>query len=164
MTRIGALVSGASLGAGGRAGDNVVAGVGTVVSGAVAAVAGTVSGGFGHSLGTAVLVGLVHSGPVAWVIGAVGGAAVTGAALYLGKDALRDGLKRMTLAPAIARMALLRIDRIKREGRAECRRHVQDELARLFEQADVVGRTAEAIWSRLVPMLGAQLAPAPPGG
>jgi hypothetical protein len=153
------VLGGGSLGAGGRAGDHVVAGVGTVVSGAVAAVAGTVSGGFGHSLGTAVLVGLVHSGPVAWVIGALGGAVVSGAMLYLGKDALRDGLKRVTLPSAVARMALLRIERLKREGRAECRRLVADGLGRHFEEADVVGRTAEAISSRLVPMLGHRLDP-----
>jgi len=159
---VSTVLSGGSLGAGGRAGDNVVAGVGTVVAGAVAAVTGTVSGGFGHSLGTAVLVGLVHSGPVAWVIGALGGAVVSGAVLYLGKDALRDGLKRVTLPSAVARMALLRIDRVKREGRAQCRRHVADELGRHFEEADVVGRTAEAISNRLAPMLGDRLSP--PGG
>jgi hypothetical protein len=109
-----------------------------------------------------VLVGLVHSGPVAWVIGALGGAVVSGAVLYLGKDALRDGLKRVTLPSAVARMALLRIDRIKREGRAQCRRHVADELGRHFDEADVVGRTAETISSRLAPMLGDRLSP--PGG
>jgi len=71
-------------------------------------------------------------------------------------------LKRVTLPSAVARMALLRIDRVKREGRAQCRRHVADELGRHFEEADVVGRTAEAISNRLAPMLGDRLSP--PGG
>jgi hypothetical protein len=159
LARVGDAASGAALHAGTRAGDNVATGVGAVVSGAVATVAGTVSGGFGHTLGTALLVGVVHSGPVAWVIGAMAGAIVTGAALYLGKDTLRDGLKRVSLPAPVARLALLRIDTIKREGRERCRTMVRDELARHFETAGVVERTAGAIWSRLVPLLGDRLLP-----
>lgn len=156
-TAVGGAASGVALRAGTRAGDQVAAGVGAIVSGAVATVSGTVSGGFGHSLGTALLVGAIHSGPVAWVVGAVGGALVAGAALYVGKDALRDGVKRVSLPPGVAKLALLRIDAIKRDGRARCRTAVCEGLGRHFECDAVVERTAAAIWSRLLPLLGAQL-------
>jgi len=161
LARVGGAASSASLRAGDRVGDNVATGVSAVVTGALGAVAGTVSGGFGHTLGTALLVGLFHSGPVAWVIGAVVGAVATGAGLYLGKDKLREGVKRVSLPAPVAKLALIRIDKVKREGREQCRRMVRDELARHFETNQVVERTAEAIWSRLLPVLGERLRPQP---
>jgi hypothetical protein len=161
LARIGGAATGASVRAGDRAGDAMVTGIGAVVSGAVAAVAGTVSGGFGHSLGTALLVGFVESGPVGWLIGAVVGAVVAAGTLYLGKDALRDGVKRVSLPAPLAKLALLRIDKIKRDGREQTRRLVRDELVSHFEKDAVVERTAEAIWSRLMPVLSERLRPDP---
>jgi hypothetical protein len=159
LARIGGAATGASVRAGDRAGDAMVTGIGTVVSGAVAAVAGTVSGGFGHSLGTALLVGFVESGPVGWLLGAVVGAVVAAGTLYLGKDALRDGVKRVSLPAPLAKLALLRIDKIKRDGREQTRRMVRDELVQHFEKDAVIERTAEAIWSRLMPVLSERLRP-----
>ena len=43
------------------------------MSAAVAIGLGTISGGFGKSLGVAILVGVVHSGPLAFVVGALVG-------------------------------------------------------------------------------------------
>jgi hypothetical protein len=69
----------------------------------------------------------------------------------------------VSLPPAVARMALLRMDAVKRAGRERCRRNVNDELARHFASGRVVERTADAIWSRLVPELGGRLGDAQPG-
>jgi hypothetical protein len=42
-----------------------------------------------HTLGTALLVGIVHSGPVGWLLGALGGGALAGAACISDATALR---------------------------------------------------------------------------
>jgi hypothetical protein len=159
LARVGGAASSASLRAGGQVGDNVAAGVSTVVTGTLGAVAGTVSGGFGPTLGTAVLVGIIHSGPIAWVVGAVAGAVATGAMFYLGKDKMREGVKHVTLPASVLKLVLIRIEKVKREGREQCRRMVRDALTRHIEANQIVERTVEGIWSRLAPELGERLHP-----
>jgi Protein of unknown function (DUF2868) len=160
LARAGGAASSASRQAGDRMGGNVATGVSAAVTAAVGAVAGTLSGGFGHALGTAVLLSVIHSGPIAWVVGAVAGAVAAGAILYLGKDKLREGVKRVSLPAPLLKLALLRIEKVKSEGREQCRRMVRDELARHIETEQVVERTAEGIWSRLAPELSERLRPA----
>jgi hypothetical protein len=140
-----------------QVGDVLVTGVGGAVTAAVAVVAGTVSGGFGHSLGTALLVGLVHSGPVGWLLGALGGGTLAGAGLYLGRDRLRDGMKHVVLPPFAAKAALWRFRSIKAAGREQCVRTVRQAIGGELEQ--VAQRIGERIWRRLEPRLGERLRP-----
>ena len=140
-----------------QVGGVLVTGVGGAVTAAVAVVAGTVSGGFGHSLGTALLVGLVHSGPVGWLLGALGGGTLAGASLYLGRDRLRDGMKHVALPPFAAKAALWRFRSIKAAGRAQCVRTVRDAIG--GELGEVAQRISERIWQRLEPRLGERLRP-----
>lgn len=160
--RVRTAVDGASVTAGtaigDRVGDVLASGVGGTVTAAVAVVTGTVSGGFGHSLGTALLVGIVHSGPVGWLLGAIGGGVVAGAGLYLGRDRLREGLKHVRLPPFAARAALWRIRSIAAAGRERCVTAVRQAID--GELDAVVTRIADRIWQRLEPRLGEQLRPA----
>ncbi|HWP65650.1 MAG TPA: DUF2868 domain-containing protein [Candidatus Limnocylindria bacterium] len=159
--RVQAAVDGASSGAGAavseQVGNVLTTGFGSVVTGATAVVAGTVSGGFGHALGTALLVGIVHSGPVGWLLGALGGGALAGAGLYLGRERVREGVKRVTLPPFVAKLALLRFRTLKKAGREQCVRDVRHAIAGELE--DVVQRISERIWQRLEPRLGERLRP-----
>jgi hypothetical protein len=135
----------------------LASGVSGAVTAATAMVAGTVSGGFGHSLGTALLVGIVHSGPVGWLLGALGGGALASAGLYLGRERLRDGVKRIALPPFAAKAALLRFRSIKAAGREQCVRDVR--LAIAGELEAVAQRISERIWERIEPRLGERLRP-----
>jgi hypothetical protein len=159
--RVRAAVDTASSSAGAALSDQVggvlVTGVGGAVAAAVAVVAGTVSGGFGHALGTALLVGLVHSGPVGWLLGALGGGTLAGAGLYLGRERLRDGMKRVALPPFAAKAALWRFGSIKAAGREQCVRTVRQAIGGELEQ--VAQRISERIWQRLEPRLGERLRP-----
>jgi len=140
-----------------QVGGMLATSLGGAVTAATAVVAGTVSGGFGHTLGTALLVGIVHSGPIGWLLGALGGGALAGAGLYLGRDRLRAGVKRMTLPPFAAKAALLRFRSIKAAGREQCVRAVRQAIAGELEE--VTRRISERIWERLEPRLGERLRP-----
>ncbi len=154
---VGSASSTATARVGDHVGSTVAAGVATAVSTAVGVVAGTLSGGFGQSLGTAILVGVVHSGPLGWVLGALGGAALAGAGFYLGRDALVGNLKRVSLPRAVARAAIGRLDTVKRDGRERCRRAVREALATQLEGS--IDRIAEGLWQRLEPLLGERVRP-----
>jgi hypothetical protein len=159
--RVRAAVDTASSSAGAALSEQVggvlVTGVGGAVAAAVAVVAGTVSGGFGHALGTALLVGLVHSGPVGWLLGALGGGTLAGAGLYLGRERLREGMKHVPLPPFAAKAALWRFGSIKAAGREQCVRTVRQAIGSELEQ--VAQRISERIWQRLEPRLGERLRP-----
>jgi hypothetical protein len=157
LQAVGSASDAASSTLGDRVGAGMATSVAAIVSTAVGVIAGGVSGGFGHSLGTAILVGLVHSGPLAWILGAIGGAALAGAGFYLGRDALRDGVKRVPLPRVVTRSSLWRLDRVKRTGRERCQRAVHEALSTQLEAA--IGRIAEGIWQRLEPQLGERLRP-----
>jgi len=122
----------------------------------VAVVAGTVSGGFGKALGVAVLVGVVKSGPVAWVVGAVGGLVMATAGWWLGRERLSRGIKQVSLPGAVARAVLWpgRLDRLLAEGRERCRTSVREAVDRSLEP--LTPQIATQIWQRLKPMLGEQ--------
>jgi hypothetical protein len=139
---------------GDRLGTDIGAVVAGVVSTSVAMVVGTVSGGFGKSLGVALLVGIVHSGPVGWVIGAVGGLVAAGATLWAGRDALRQGIEETYLPAAVLKVALWssRFERILAEGRARCAESVRRSLAVDMEPlSEAIG---DHVWSGLRVALG----------
>jgi hypothetical protein len=124
------------------------------VSTSVAIVVGTLSGGFGNSLGVALLAGLVHSGPVAWVIAAVGALLATGAANALGRDKLRQGVKTVPIPAAVLKVAIWskRYERLIAGGRKKCEELVRESLASQMNQLSSV--IADHLWDRLKPFVG----------
>ena len=139
---------------GDRLGMDIRAVVAGVVSSSAAMVVGTVSGGFGKTLGVALLVGIVHSGPVAWVIGAVGGLVAAGATLWAGRTVLRQGIEDMHLPAAVLKVALWssRFERVIAEGRTRCAESVRKSLAVDMEPlSEAIG---DHVWSGLRVALG----------
>ena len=83
------LSRGSQGGLGNSLGRELGAAVGAAVTAGVSLVVATISGGFGHHLGAAILVGLLHTtGPVAFLIGGLGGLGVAAAGWYMGRDQL----------------------------------------------------------------------------
>jgi hypothetical protein len=144
----------ATLTFGAKIGGDIAAAVGGIVALAMAGVLGTVSGGFGEVIGVEVLVGLVESGPVGWVIGAVGGLIVAGAAFFLGRDKLRQGLETVPIPAPVLRVALWRrrFDRIVAEGRRKCSAAVREALTERIDP--LAGRISERVWHGLRPVVG----------
>jgi hypothetical protein len=151
---VGSASSRASSHVGERVSGDLASLVAGTVSTSVAIVVGTLSGGFGHSLGVALLAGLVHSGPVAWVIGAVGALLATGAAYALGRDKLRQGIKAVPIPAAILKVAIWnkRYERLIAEGRKKCEESVQESLASQMNQLSSV--IADHLWDRLKSIVG----------
>jgi hypothetical protein len=84
-------------------GDAIGATVTAAVTGAVA----TISGGFGKTLGVAIISGLLGtSGPVGLLIGGIAAAAVVGGAYLLGRDHVTSAIKGWRLPAAIVAIAL----------------------------------------------------------
>ena len=151
---VGAASSVAALALGDRVSGDLATLVAGVVSASVAIVVGTVSGGFGHALGTALLVGLVHSGPLAWLVGAVGGFVATVAVFWVGRDQLRDGLKAVPLPAAVLKLALWRgrWDALLADGRRRCDVAVREALAARMEPLS--GTIADHVWHGLRALVG----------
>src|SRR5205085_10623477 len=104
-------------------GDSLTDSVGMAVSGAVALATGTISGGFGKAFGVAVLVGVVHSGPLAFAVGAVGGLVAAGAGFWFGRDAVTVALKEYELPAWLSKVVLSesRMRQVVDEGREKIR-------------------------------------------
>lgn len=136
--------------------------VSRAVTTAVALVAGSVSGGFGQSLGMALLVALFGTtGPVGFLIGALVGLATAGGALWLGRDRMQEGVKRVDLPGVVVRTALRkqRFERLVAEGRERCLATVRglttDKLEPLTDEM------ADQIWRRVKPVLAEAAGPGP---
>lgn len=128
--------------------------VGAAVSAGVGLVLATLSGGFGHHLGAAVLVTLLHTtGPVGFLIGGLGGVAVAVLAWYLGRDRFASGMRGVELPRAVARIALRdgALAKLVAQGRAQCATAVREKLGAELEP--LVPRLAEEIWAKLRPAL-----------
>ena len=128
--------------------------VGTAVGAAVAAgvslVVATISGGFGSHLGAAVLVGLLHTtGPVAFLIGGLGGLGLAAMSWYMGREQLAQRMKTLSLPSSIARVVLRdsALERLSEQGREQCRSAVRERLD--TELAPLVPQLAEEIWAKL---------------
>ncbi len=140
---------------GDRVGGDVATMVGSVVSASVAVAVGTVTGGFGEVLGIALLVGVLETGPLGWIVGALVGLVGTGAALWLGRDAIRDGVKTVRLPSRVVKLATLsagRYERIIRDGRTKCGTAVRDALSGKLDE--LAGTIADQVWTRLAPVVG----------
>lgn len=135
---------------GGSVGREISNAVGAAVSAGVGLVAASLSGGFGHHLGIAVLVALLHtSGPVGFLVGGLGGAAVAAAGWYGGREWLARAMKRLRLPRPLARIALRQraLERLVVQGREQCGRAVRERIAE--ELAPLVPRVAEEIFAKL---------------
>ena len=151
---VGAASSQAATHVGDRVSGNLAAIVAGTVSTSVAIVVGTLSGGFGSSLGVALLAGLVHSGPVAWVIGAVGALLATGATFALGRDKLRQSVKSIPIPATALKVAIWtnRYERLIADGRKKCEESVRESIASQMNQLSSV--IADQLWGRLKPVVG----------
>jgi hypothetical protein len=141
---------------GGAVGREISTAVGAAVSTAVGLVLATVSGGFGHHLGAALLVTLLHTtGPIGFLIGGLGGLAVAVAGWYLGRDRVAEGMRGVRLPRAVARIALRdgALKKLIAQGRAQCASAVREKLAAELEP--LVPKLAEEIWTTLRPALPA---------
>jgi hypothetical protein len=121
---------------------------------AAGAVVGTVSGGFGSHVGAAILVALLHTtGPVGFLIGAVGGAVAAAAALWAGRERVREAIRSLPLPGAAVRLALPggRFERIVAEGRERCRRAVRELVGTKLEP--LTDELADQVWARVKPLL-----------
>jgi hypothetical protein len=135
--------------------------VGSAVSGAIALVSGTLSGGFGHSVGAAVLVSLLHTtGPVAFLIGAVVGLAAAGGTLYLGRERAAAASKRVRLPAWAARLLLRpkRLERLIERGRDRCRTSVRERIEADLEP--LTPEIAQQVWRKVRPLVAERLRPA----
>jgi hypothetical protein len=121
---------------------------------AVGAVAGTLSGGFGAHLGAAILVALLHtSGPVAFLIGALGGTLVAAGALVVGRERVREAVRGASLPGPLVRLALrrARFERLVVNGRERCAASVRELVGAKLEP--LTDELAEQVWARVKPLL-----------
>ena len=146
--------------AGDRVGSDFATVVTTVVSGSIAVAVGTISGGFGETLGMALLIGVVESGPIGWIIGAIGGLIASVGALAVGRRKLRESLKDVPLPAAVVKAALWtrRFDRLIAAGRNKCDESVRNTLAQHLEQFS--STVADQVWKRLRTLVGESQRPA----
>jgi hypothetical protein len=136
--------------------------IGSAVSGAVALAAATLSGGFGKTLGAAVLVSLLHTtGPVAFLVGAVVGLAAAGGALYLGRERSVAALRGVRLPAWTARILLRhrRLERLLGEGRERCRAAVRGNVEAELEP--LTPEIAHQVWLEVRPLVAERYRPAP---
>jgi hypothetical protein len=136
--------------------------IGSAVSGAVALAAATLSGGFGKTLGAAVLVSLLHTtGPVAFLVGAVVGLAAAGGALYLGRERSVAALRGVRLPAWTARILLRRrrLERLVGEGRKRCRAAVRGNVEAELEP--LTPEIAHQVWLEVRPLVAERYRPAP---
>jgi hypothetical protein len=141
---------------GGAVGREISNAVGASVSAGVGLVVATLSGGFGHHLGAAILVALLHtSGPIGFVIGGVGGLAVAAAGWYLGRERLARSMRGVALPKSVARLVMRdrALQKLVTQGREQCRASVRERLG--AELDPLVPRLAEEIWTKLRPVLAA---------
>jgi hypothetical protein len=124
--------------------------VGAAVTTGVSLVVASLSGGFGHHLGAAILVTLLHTtGPVGFLIGGLGGLVAAVAGWYVGRERLTAGIKGMALPGPLARLALREgaLNRLIVQGRTQCRDAVGARIA--AELAPLVPQLAEATFAQV---------------
>lgn len=135
-------------------GDGLTRMIGSTVSAAVALVAGAVSGGFGKSLGIAIVATLLGtSGPIGFLIGAIGALVVASGAFILGRNRATEALKGMPLPGMLLRTALwpARFDRVLRDGREKCHASVREMIESKLEP--LTPEISEQIWRSVRPLL-----------
>jgi hypothetical protein len=138
----------------GEIGQRLARAIGSAVAGAVSMAVGTVSGGFGHSLGIAIVTSLLHvTGPVGFLIGAVTGLVLVGGAYLVGRERATDAVMNVRLPPIAARTALgtARLERLVAHGRERCHFAVRERIGEKLEP--LAQQIAHQIWQRVRPLL-----------
>ncbi|MGE5237599.1 MAG: DUF2868 domain-containing protein [Chloroflexota bacterium] len=127
--------------------------IATVITGTIA----TVSGGFGKSLGVAVISVLLHaSGPVGWLVGAIIGLLVAGGVAWATKDRISDAVKEYSM-PSFVTKRILSRERLAEkveEGRLKIFTEVKAEVQRQLNQA--LGTMEEALLLNMIKVLKSQ--------
>jgi hypothetical protein len=128
--------------------------LGSAVSSSVAVVVGTVSGGFGKSLGVAIVATLLHTtGPLGFLIGALAGLGAAGAAWLAGRRHAAGAIRSLDL-PARAVRVLIgagRLERLLASGRAQCQRAVEALVRERLEP--LTPEISDQIWTQVKPVL-----------
>lgn len=125
----------------------------TVITGTVAAV----SGGFGKTLGIAVVTVLLHtSGPVGWLVGAIIGLLVAGGVSWAAKDKISDAVKDYPMPSFLTKRILSRerLDEKIGEGRAKICHDVRKEVQRQLDER--VRRLKDPLLAQMVEMLASR--------
>ncbi len=144
-------------GVGGSMGAGLTDPVALTVSSALALVAGSVSGGFGSSLGTALLVGLGASGPVGFLIGALATFVAAGGAYLAGRETIAATVEQVRLPAAVVKTVLWesRWSSMIADGRARCETQVKALVS--SQLAPLPDRLSNEIWTAVKPLLGEEL-------
>lgn len=144
-------------GVGGSMGAGLTDPVALTVSSALALVAGSVSGGFGTSLGTALLVGLGASGPVGFLIGALATFVAAGGAYLAGRDKIASTVEQVRLPAAVVKTVLWesRWSSMIADGRVRCEAQVEALVS--SQLAPLPDRLSNEIWTAVKPLLGDEL-------
>jgi hypothetical protein len=125
----------------------------TVITGTVAAM----SGGFGKTLGIAVVSVLLHtSGPVGWLIGAIVGLLIAGGVSWAAKDKISDAVKDYPM-PSFVTRKILSSERLAdkvEEGRAKIYRDVQSEVQK--QLSETAEKLKEPLLAQMVEILKAR--------
>jgi hypothetical protein len=135
--------------------------VGSAVSSAAALVTATLSGGFGKSIGAAILVSLLHTtGPIAFLIGAVVGLVAAAGALYLGRERAAAATKRVPLPAWAARLVLgrSRLERLIERGRSRSLASVKERIQAELEP--LTPEIAHQVWLGVRPLVAERYRPA----
>jgi len=121
--------------------------INTIVSLSVATTAATISGGFGESLGIAVLVELTAiSGPLGFVIGGLTALVVTAAGLWLGREKITGAIESVSI-PGVALRGFLwssRYEKLLADGKAKARASVKRQMEEFM--APLAPKIADGIW------------------
>jgi hypothetical protein len=139
---------------GGDVSGRIARDFGAAVALAAGGVAGTLAGGFGAHLGTAILVALLHTtGPIGFLIGALAGALVAGAALVAGRERVDAVVRSASLPGPVVRLALrrARFERLLGRGRERCAASVRERVAARL--APLTDELADQVWARVKPLL-----------
>ena len=104
-------------------------------------------------LGIAIIVSLFHTtGPLAFVIGAIGGLLIGAGAWWFGRERMVETIKEVKIPAGVVKTILwkTRMDRILADGRAKTYESVK---AKVFEALQPLSeKVAEEIWIRLEPL------------
>jgi len=124
--------------------------IAVAVSTALAVALGTISGGFGEALGVAILVVLLHTtGPIAFVIGAIGGLLAAVAGWRFGREKITEAMKHWHVPGAVTRAVLWkgRMQRVVDEGRKRAHESIKRQVTVRLEPLSE--KVALAIWARI---------------
>jgi Protein of unknown function (DUF2868) len=111
--------------------DPLSATMGVAVATSISLTFATVGGGLGSELGIAIISALLGTtGPVGFLIGLLAGAVAAAAALWFGKESIREAVTNLKLPAAIVKTALWpsRFRKLIEDGRQECEEVVRVEV------------------------------------